>query len=130
MEQDQSKGEGGRSRSYIEKRYGFKGALAESKLKQYIPILILTNLSSLLLVTVDGIVAGYRSTDASVLERYFIVPVAGTGARRYLRDPEIQAFHHDGHDIRVTGMPDHTGTDDVCHSRFLPSVTRYGNDGA
>lgn len=75
MEQDQSKGEGGRSRSYIEKRYGFKGALAESKLKQYIPILILTNLSSLLLVTVDGIVAGNLISEEAFAAISIIAPV-------------------------------------------------------
>ena len=42
----------------IEKRFRRDGALTEKKLKQYIPTMLVNNLSVLLIITVDGLVVG------------------------------------------------------------------------
>ena len=39
-------------------RYRRRGGLTERKLAEYLPAMLLTNLSTMLLVSVDGIVAG------------------------------------------------------------------------
>ena len=47
-----------RVRSAIEKRFRRDGTLTDKKLREYIPIMVVNNLSVLLLVTVDGLVLG------------------------------------------------------------------------
>ncbi len=42
----------------LEERYQFRGSLTFVKLLEYLPAMILTNISTLLLITVDGLVAG------------------------------------------------------------------------
>ena len=48
----------GLQRKEIQERYRRNGALTLRKLREFIPVMILTNLSTLLLVSVDGIVVG------------------------------------------------------------------------
>ena len=42
----------------IEKKFKFSGELTKRKIREYFPAMIITNLSTLLLITVDGIVVG------------------------------------------------------------------------
>ena len=49
---------GGEAAGVIEKKYRLREDLTFSKLLEYLPPMIATNISTLLLITVDGIVAG------------------------------------------------------------------------
>ena len=46
------------ARNAIEARYRRDGSLTDKKLREYIPIMVVNNLSVLLLVSVDGLVLG------------------------------------------------------------------------
>ena len=49
---------GSDTESSIEKQFKMNGALTLEKLLEYLPTMIITNLSTLLLVSIDGLVAG------------------------------------------------------------------------
>ena len=62
-------------RSEIEERFRRSGALTMRKLLEYLPALLLTNLSSLLLVSVDAMVAGHLLKDNAISSINIFYPI-------------------------------------------------------
>ena len=56
-------------------RFGNDGSLIWEKLKEYIPPMMITNLSTLLLVTVDGLVVGNLVNDNALASVNFFYPI-------------------------------------------------------
>lgn len=60
----------------IEKKYPLKGDLTKNKLLRYLPALIATNISTMLLVTVDGLVAGNLVGKDALASISFYTPIS------------------------------------------------------
>ena len=59
----------------IETNYQFKGTLAKRKVLEYLPAMIITNLSTLLLVSVDGLVVGNLLGEGALASVNIFYPV-------------------------------------------------------
>ncbi len=61
--------------SYVENRFRIRGSLTFTKLLEFLPAMIATNISTLLLVTVDGLVAGNLVGENALSSISFFGPI-------------------------------------------------------